>query len=99
MKVIYVSGKYRAKTIFGVALNIWKARRVARRLWKDGFAVLCPHLNTAFFKEDSAYIHGDCEFVKRCDAIYMLKGWQNSAGASIEFQVARENGLEIHFEG
>ena len=98
-KVIYVSGKYRAKSIFGVALNIWRARRAARRLWQEGYAVLCPHLNTSFFKEDSAYIRGDCEFVKRCDAIYMLKNWQDSAGASIEFQIAREYGLEIHFEG
>ena len=99
MKLIYVSGKYRSKTIFGVALNIWRARRAARRLWKAGFAVICPHMNTAFFNGgEGIYIRGDIEFVKRCDAIYMLKNWQNSAGASIEFQVARENGLEIIFE-
>jgi len=99
MKVIYVSGKYRAKTIFGVALNIWRARRASQRLWQEGWAVICPHMNTAFFDGEDIYIRGDCEFIKRCDAIYMLKNWQNSAGASIEFQVARDNGLEIHFEG
>lgn len=99
MKVIYISGAYRSKWgLLGVSVNIWKARRAAQRIWKDGDIALCPHMNTAFFKEDSAYIRGDCEFVKRSDAIFMLRNWQNSSGASIEFQVARDNRLEIIFE-
>lgn len=48
MKVIYVSGRYSARTVFGRLWNIYKARRVAIRLWKEGWgyiALVCyPHL-------------------------------------------------------
>ena len=99
MRVIYVSGRYRAKTIFGVALNIWRARRVAQKLWKEGWAVICPHMNTAFFTGgEGMYIRGDIEIVKRCDTIYMLKNWHKSEGACIEYQVAIDNHLETIFE-
>ena len=43
-----MAGPYRADTIYGVAQNIQKARDVALRLWKLGYAAICPHSNTAF---------------------------------------------------
>jgi hypothetical protein len=33
-----------------------------------------------------------------CDAIYMLKGWENSAGAIVEHEEAIHYGLEIRYE-
>jgi hypothetical protein len=33
-----------------------------------------------------------------CDAIYMLDGWENSKGANIEYQYAKDNGLDICYE-
>ena len=47
MKVIYVSGAYRAPTEYEVGLNIRRAEEAAIRLWMDGWAVICPHKNTA----------------------------------------------------
>ncbi len=98
MKLIYVAGKYRARTWFGKVWNILKARRAARRLWKTGWAVICPHMNTALFDEDCPYIEGDCVMVKRCDAIYMLKGWHDSEGARIERMTAIKKGITIYYE-
>ena len=40
----------------------------------------------------------NCEAICQCDAIYMLKGWEKSRGALIEFQLAVYLGLEIHYE-
>ena len=99
MKIIYVSGRYRARTWLGKVINIYKARRAAQRLWGD-WVVICPHMNTALFKEDGIpYIAGDCEIVKRCcDAIYMLKGYESSEGAMIELATAKNNGIEVIFE-
>ena len=98
-KVVYISGAYRAKTIMGKLLNIWRARRVAIKIWKLGGIAICPHMNTALFPEDSIdYIEGDCEMVKRCDAIYMLKSWQKSKGARQELAVAISKGLTIFYE-
>lgn len=33
--------------------------------------------------------------LKYCDAIYMLKGWENSAGARIEHEYAQKLGLVV----
>jgi len=98
MQVIYISGAYRARTIFGVLWNIYKARRAAQELWANGYAVICPHMNTALFDDGFPYIRGDCEILKRCDKIYMLKGWRKSEGANIEYQVALQHKLDIIYE-
>ena len=34
-----------------------------------------------------------------CDAIYMLRGWENSKGATAEHAVAKWIGLEIMYQG
>lgn len=99
MRIIYIAGAYRSKWGFlGVALNIWKARRAAKRLWSRDFAVICPHSNTAFFKEELMYLRGGIEMVKRCDALYLLKGWQSSEGSCLEYRAAIDNNLEVIFE-
>lgn len=101
MKVIYISGCYRSKWgLIGRIINIWKARRAAIRLWKEGFTVICPHMNTALFPEDGIdYIGGDCEIIRRCaDAIYLLEGWRNSEGARKEFAVAMDKRIRVYCE-
>ena len=41
------------------------------------------------------YMRHDIKLLCDCDAIYMLKGWQESAGAKIEHKLARDLGIEI----
>ena len=100
MKVIFVSGKYRDTTEYLVFENILHARRVAFRLWQEGWAVICPHTNTILMTHDQplVFIRGDLEILKRCDAIYLLNNWQNSEGARGELKSAKELGLEIYYE-
>jgi len=100
MKLIYVSGAYRSKRgVLGKHINIWRARRVAKKLWRQGYVAICPHLNTCLFPEDGInYIAGDCEIVSRCDGILMMKNWRKSEGAQIEMATAKVNGLEIYYE-
>ena len=99
MRIIYISGRYRARTIFGKLWNIWKARRAAQKLWKEGWIVICPHLNTFLFDESLPYIEGDCEIIRRCcDAIYMLKDWMRSEGAIQEWGCAIRHKREIYYE-
>lgn len=41
----------------------------------------------------------DIEAIRnKCDAIYMLKGWQGSTGAQAEYWCAKWLGLEVHYE-
>ena len=101
MKVIYVAGKYRSKTEWGLEENIRRAEAAAVKLWQQGYAVLCPHKNTAHFGgacPDETWLEGDIEILKRCDAIYMLKGWEDSLGACEELRIALEHNLEVIYE-
>lgn len=101
MKVIMISGPYRNNTECGLEDNIRHAESAAKRFWKEGWAVFCPHMNTARFGglcDDSVWLEGDLEFLKRCDAIYMLNTWRNSEGAKIEHQKAIEWGKQILYE-
>ena len=97
MKLVYIAGKYRANTEWGLEQNIRQAEDAAIKLWQQGYVVFCPHKNTAHFGgvcPDSVWLDGDLEILKRCDVIYMLKGWRNSKGATAELELAKKlNGL------
>lgn len=100
---IYVAGRYRGETESIKTENIWHAVRVSVRLWELGWYVFCPHANAANFDNFSAlppevYLKGGIEFLKCCEAIFMLKGWESSKGAKREFEVAKIENIEIIYE-
>ena len=79
-------------------MNIRHAESYAKEYIKQGYAVICPHKNTAHFEGLVPYrdfIAADIEILSRCDAIVMIPGWKNSTGAKIEFLFAFFCGLEI----
>ena len=101
MKVIYIAGKFRAPTHWGIVQNVRKAEEMALLLWQSGWAVICPHLNTGNFQgacPDEVWMQGDLEILRRCDAICMLSNWRNSSGARQEHELAKKLGLEILYE-
>jgi hypothetical protein len=101
MKVVYISGAYRASTQNGIFENIMCARTAAVKLWNQGFAVICPHTNSIFMdgiNTDTTFLEGDLELLKRCDCIYMLKGWYRSQGATAEHELAKKLNMEIIYE-
>ena len=102
MKVIYISGAYRADSENGVFENIIHARREAVKLWQQNWAVICPHTNSIFMGSrlggDEKFIDGDLEILRRCDAIYMLRGFRQSTGAMLEYRLAQELKLEVYYE-
>ena len=101
MKLVYVAGPYRSKHgRIGVVLNILRARRIARELWRLGLAVLCPHTNTALLDgavSDDAFLAGDIEMLARCDGIVMAPGWERSAGSLDELTFARGHAIAVFF--
>ncbi len=101
MKVIFISGSYRNGSEWGIQENIRKAEDAAIRLWKLGWVVLCPHKNSANFGgvcDDSVWLDGYLELVRRSDAIYLLKGWHKSVGSRAERKLADELGIAIYEE-
>lgn len=101
MKLVYVAGPYRARTIRGVVKNIREAERIALKYWKLGYAVIGPHKNTALLDgevADDVWLEGYMEMIRRCDIIVMCPRWKESAGAVAEHELAQELGLEIVYE-
>jgi len=101
-KVIFISGPYRSESEWGLEENIRHAQSASIKLWKDGWVVICPHLNTAHFGgvcPDSVWLEGDLEILKRCDAIYMLNTAHHSVGAQAELMAALTWGKEVIYEG
>lgn len=99
--VAYIAGPYRSANGKTVLENIRAAEQLAIKWWRAGFAVICPHLNTAFFDglcDDAVWLEGDLEFVRRSDVVVMASGWRASRGAVIEHDLAKELGKKIVYE-
>lgn len=100
-KIIYVAGPYSGKDENAVFENIITARKHALELWRKGWIVICPHTNSLFMGgaglPDKEFVDRDLEIVSRCDAIYMLPGWEKSEGAIRELTEAKKDGLEIYY--
>jgi hypothetical protein len=98
MKLAYVAGPYRASTESGVVQNIRNAEAVAVELWKMGYAVICPHKNTALFgglAPDEVWLKGDLVMMRRCDLVVLAPGWQKSSGTRDEINDAGEHKIPI----
>jgi len=101
--VAYVAGPIRSKWRLKRWLNILRARKVAIKLWNAGFAVICPHLNSATLrhhvKDEEQFVRGDLLLVEKCDFLVIVDGWENSVGTLNEITTARLlNGIPIFFD-
>lgn len=96
--VVYIAGPYRAKTEREVMLNIRRAESIALAVWQAGMVALCPHMNTAFFGgacDDATWLAGDLELLRRCDAVLLVPGWEESSGTIAEIEFARQHGIPV----
>lgn len=98
MIVVYVAGPYRAPTQKMVLQNIARARDVAAELWRMGFAVVCPHSNSALMDgvcPDDHFLNAYLEILKRCDLVVTCPGWSLSRGALGEVELALKSGIPV----
>ncbi len=98
MKLVYIAGPYTADTTWQTVQNIRKAEEAALHYWRKGFAVICPHKNTALFDgacPDETWLEGDLEMLRRCDVIVLLPHWQTSPGARREVKEALDCGIQV----
>jgi|ERR1035437_3297483 hypothetical protein len=102
--LIYTAGAIRPK--YGQTLqgNLKIAKDIALELWKDGFAVICPHANTDLPMEMAEkemdtvrWLDGDCEMIARCDAVLVIPGWEASAGTRGEIEFAEKRNIPVFY--
>jgi hypothetical protein len=102
--MMYVAGAYTGKSTEEVHLNIEAARKVAQIAVRRGWFPIIPHANTAGFEvlcPDVTYefwIEGTKELLRRCDAMTMVPGWEDSKGAKGEVDEALLCHIPIYYE-
>lgn len=87
--IIYISGK-----ITGDPCYRYKFSEAEKRLREMGHIVINP---AAIFcgKSYKDFIDVDLTLLSKCDAIYMLEGWEDSKGAQLEKHYAEVVGLKV----
>ena len=104
MKTIYIIGAYTASSKLETLRNIKKAEDAALRLWREGWCVICAHLNTACFNwyapdiPNERWLKGGLELLRRSDAVYLLQGWEHSKGSKAECNLAFKLNKDIFYE-
>ena len=87
--------------------NIPEFNRVARMLRNKGWEVINPvdicnkYTIDKVLNDKNVFekmINEELELLKTCDAIYMMKGWEDSIGANREYILARKYYLKFIFE-
>ena len=89
--LLYIAGPYSANELNTEHDHINRAEEVSIQLIRQGFHVITPHKNTQGYEkyEDDnitfeTWIAMDLNILKRCDGIYLMNGWDESKGATIE---------------
>lgn len=94
----YIIGPYRAATREGISANIARARALAERLWAAGYAVFCPHLNSAHMDgvaPDHWFLDGDMEWLQYAQIAFVLEGWEASEGSKAEIRECERLGIPV----
>lgn len=89
MIVIYLAGALRGKNKQEKKRNMRRAKRWAERLWRMGFAVYSPHLNSGWLdtpETDPHVIPANIQLMLMCDITVVMPNWENSTGTKEEIK-------------
>ncbi|MEG0807640.1 MAG: DUF4406 domain-containing protein [Alistipes sp.] len=92
----YISGQISGLPIGEV---LTKFRAAENKLHKFSLTPVSPLNNGLPFEVEWADQMGrDIALLLKCEAIYMLTGWEQSEGATIEYLIARQRRMKIFHE-
>lgn len=97
-ELLYISGQITNQHKGCQSLNVQRGKHYARKWFKNGFAIHCPHLQTNGFQDMGKwkdFIYRDLAVLSKCDGIVMIPGWRYSKGALVEHMFASANQIPI----
>lgn len=106
MKLLaYVAGPYADRRgHFGVLLNIQRATMVAMKLRQQGYAVFCPHCNTAHqdgLIPEEQFLEEDFCFLENCAVCFIVPNMpgyakvEDSRGTMREIQFCHDHAIPV----
>lgn len=103
--LVYIAGKFAGATPEEHQANVDLAAAYRCLVARAGCYPVCPHTNTrdmggttgtsADPKEQEFWYDASCELLRRCDAVLMIPGWQDSRGAKRELSAAKSWGIPV----
>ena len=104
MRIAYIVGPYRAETKREIIDNIYKASVVAKYYWSLGFAVICPHMNSAHFDgvaADKVFLNGYLTILACLKSsrhlVVVTPGYKKSSGSLAEIKLAEDLSIPITY--
>lgn len=97
-KVVYIGGKFTGKNSWEIHRNVFYAESLGLAVAEAGAMPLIPHKNTSNFfgtMTEEFWYEGTLELLKRCDAMILVSGWEDSKGTKAEVEWARDNGIPV----
>ena len=93
---VYIAGKVTGLEKAEIFKKFYES---GKQLKEQGYTVMSPAvlaLNEGF--DHSDYMHICYAMIDVCDAVYMQKDWQQSKGARMELQYAKDSKKQILYE-
>lgn len=96
--MVFISGP-----ITGEDNYLWNFAEAEYELYKQGFIVINPARVLSQLPDESRRHWDDlmevCKILlAQCDSIYMLRGWEKSRGANLEYRLAAEKGMKVMYQ-
>jgi len=96
-------GVHNTDIIMSYLFNLRQSMKAAARVWEKGHYPFVPGADFLLYLElDSTHpqlpYEAGKEWVRRCDAILILNGLEDSEGVKAEYELAKKEGKIIFFE-
>jgi hypothetical protein len=97
---VYVAGSLRGNFL-KKKINIYRAKKVVKWLWKRGIAVYSPHMNSGWIdspETDKFVVPANLDFMYSCDVLLAIGKWYNSMGTIEEIEKAYKISMPVYYD-
>jgi len=97
-KKVYIAGPFRADNHWEIAENVRRAERPTILIATVGHLPFCPHSMYKNFQgalPDQFWLDATMEWLRLCDCIYLVSGWEQSEGSRAERALAESLGFPV----